>query len=1126
MAEARRTGLATATGSPVAEVHQHPDAGMSVLVPVGLEAADGAPRQRGFVQATLDPQGVMRVVTSSMLPVDAGPLALVELQELRPGQEAVRLAAAGDASGLAGRRSGCPLHVQPVFAFGRAYALISCPGPGFLAARRWSVVLLTVLFGGVVTLFAGMLVGLLGHHREYLDEVVARRTADLQASVRRFDQLGIHGQTYIWETDAAGLFTYLSRNVPAILGYQPDELVGRLHYYDLHPEAEREEFKAATLGVFARLDSFRAMENRIRTKDGRLIWVATDGLPMLDEGGCLLGYRGSDRDVTEQRLARDRERFRRRFDELLARVAADFVLSSDAEFDRVVEQALARLGELFAADRSYLLMSLAEPDCMANTHEWCAPGISSQKASNQRLSAAEFPWLAARVLAGRPVQVAELEALPGEYAAEREYLHGQQTQSLVCLPLRDRRGALVGVLGLDMVRGPREWSDEELAMLEALAGVVAGAIDRNQTLRALAASENALRIASARLDFILEATRTNIDIIDRDYNLRHVDRRWQQVYGDPAGRKCHEYFMGLAQPCAGCAIRQAIDTRQIQVSEHVLSREGGRVIEVHTIPFQEADGEWLVAEFNIDITERKRAENALQETLERYRLLAEYTDDFVALNTVSGERLYTSPSYYRKTGWSEAEVRSGDWRARLHPDDLELVKRLHAANLAGEATRGECRIQCKDGSWLWVDSQCKPIPGDDGRTERMLVWSHDITARKRAEADREKLQEQLAQAQKMESVGRLAGGVAHDFNNMLQAILGYTELALAQVAPESPLAADLDEVRKVGERAAELTRQLLAFARKQTVSPKVLDLNATVGEMLGMLRRLLGEQIGLSWMPGPALWPVRVDPVQIGMVLTNLCLNARDAIAGQGRITIETRNAAIDRAYGDSHADTVPGDYVMLAVSDDGQGMDKATLTKVFEPFFTTKEVGKGTGLGLPTVHGIALQNGGFVNVYSEPGKGTTFRFYLPRCPGQEKPAASVRPGPAQPLPSGGETILVAEDEPNILAVCREVLGRLGYTVLLAETPGKAIELAERHAGPIDLLLTDVVMPEMDGRRLAERIGQLRPGIPCIYMSGYTANAIAHHGMLDAGIEFLQKPFTNQTLAETVRKVLDRRREG
>ena len=396
----------------------------------------------------------------------------------------------------------------------------------------------------------------------------------------------------------------------------------------------------------------------------------------------------------------------------------------------------------------------------------------------------------------------------------------------------------------------------------------------------------------------------------------------------------------------------------------------------------------------------------------------------------------------------------------------------------------------------------------------------DITERKRAEEEQAKLEGQLQQSQKMESVGRLAGGVAHDFNNMLGVILGHVELALEVVDSANPVFTDLREIQKAGRRSAELTNQLLAFARKQTVAPKVLDLNQTLAGMLKMLQRLIGEDIDLAWLPDTSLWSVKADPSQIDQILANLCVNARDAIADTGKVTIETGNKVFDEDYCASHAGYVPGDYVRLAVSDDGCGMDKETQAHLFEPFFTTKPVGQGTGLGLATVYGIVKQNNGILNEYSEPGHGTTFRIYLPRHADE---AVAVEAGQEKSATRGSETILVVEDEPAILALTKTMLERLGYQVLVASSPGQAIQVAAEYTGQIHLLMTDVVMPEMNGRDLASQLSSTFPALKKLYMSGYTANVIAHHGVLDEGVIFIQKPFSKSDLARRIRAALDRK---
>jgi signal transduction histidine kinase/streptogramin lyase/ActR/RegA family two-component response regulator len=390
--------------------------------------------------------------------------------------------------------------------------------------------------------------------------------------------------------------------------------------------------------------------------------------------------------------------------------------------------------------------------------------------------------------------------------------------------------------------------------------------------------------------------------------------------------------------------------------------------------------------------------------------------------------------------------------------------------------------------------------------------------REKAAEDRERLLIQLQQAQKMESVGRLAGGVAHDFNNMLSVILGNSSLALDDPACNGQTREHLEEIKNAAQRSADLTRQLLAFARKQTIKPRVLNLNETVAGMLKMLQRLVGEQIELSWQPGESLWSVTIDPSQIDQLLANLTVNARDAIVGHGRIIIETANVTLANAHLSAHPEAVKGDYVRLSVGDNGSGMDANTREHLFEPFFTTKKIGVGTGLGLATVYGIVQQNLCKIHVQSEPGRGTVFQIFLPRSH-QEGTAEAVRKERSKF--QGSETLLLVEDEPQILQITQRILRQQGYTVLSTSQADEALTLAATHAGPIHLLLTDVVMPGMNGRELSERLSVVKPGVRSLFMSGYTAEIIAQHGVLGDGVDFIQKPFDNDVLLKTVRSILD-----
>jgi two-component system cell cycle sensor histidine kinase/response regulator CckA len=585
-----------------------------------------------------------------------------------------------------------------------------------------------------------------------------------------------------------------------------------------------------------------------------------------------------------------------------------------------------------------------------------------------------------------------------------------------------------------------------------------------------------------------------------------------------------DYMLGSRD---GLALLREVRQRGIDTAVVVLTGRGAEEIAVEAMKTGAAD---YLSKANVSVEtleravrhasalhaqerQRRHAEEALRASEERFRALVENSSDGLLLIDRVGRITYTTPSSERHLGWKPDQMIGRSVFDFLDTEDRERVgiRMAEALRHPGKVVTAEGRFHHGDGSWRIMEGVAVNRLTD--RSVRAIILNiRDLTERRR-------LEEQLRQSQKMEAVGQLAGGVAHDFNNLLTAILGYCNLMLDDIPLDNPIRSDLEEVRLAGERAAALTRQLLAFSRRQMLQPQVVDINAIIRQIEKLLRRLISADVELVTDLAPELPPVRVDPASLEQVLMNLAVNARDAMPLGGRLTIETAQVDLDETYAISHADVVPGSYIMLAVGDTGEGMDEATRLRVFEPFFTTKEQGKGSGLGLATVYGIVTQSGGHVWVYSEPGHGTVFKVYLPRAeavkpvPVAEHERAAARKG-------GWETVLLVEDESAVRALAREVLRRHGYVVLEARHGVDALRLAERHPDDIHLMITDVVMPHMGGRELAERLIAVRPNMKVLFMSGYTDQAVMDRH-ITPGSAFLQKPFTPQAFARKVRTVLD-----
>jgi PAS domain S-box-containing protein len=616
----------------------------------------------------------------------------------------------------------------------------------------------------------------------------------------------------------------------------------------------------------------------------------------------------------------------------------------------------------------------------------------------------------------------------------------------------------------------------------------------------------------------MDAAADGISILGEDGKHIYVNAAFARMMG-------HE----SPETMLGVNWRQIYDPRDIAVLEEQvrkslgpegkwsgqinLRRRDGTMFPVEMAITSLANG--VTACIGHDISARKEAEKARADAENKYRTLVEQVAaiSYIAELGINGQWHYISPQVEAITGYSQDEwlANSRDWTRHIPQEDHSVIEAAEEASVRGERFQAEYRIVRKDGAVIWVSDTAVVVSGSYSHPvmEGIIV---DITERKL-------LENQLQQSRRMEAVGRLAGGIAHDFNNLLTIIKGYAELAEQRTGMQPDLRADIQQIENAAERASTLIRQLLAFSRRQVLQPKIIDLNAIVLGLDKLLGRLMGEHIEMVTRCGTNVGHVKADPAQVEQVIMNLVVNARDAMPKGGRLTVETVNVELDSTYARDHVSVKPGSYVMLAVSDSGIGMSPETVAHIFEPFYTTKGSGQGTGLGLSTVYGIVKQSGGYIWVYSEPGKGSTFKVYLPRVTAQVEAKPEVVELPV--AGKGSETILLVEDEEAVRELASRILSAKGYAVVAAKSTKEAEQYAQKHGAKIHLLLTDIIMPGTSGRELARRITARHPGTRVLYMSGYTDNVLAQGGVLEAGLSFLQKPFTPGALVQKVRDVLD-----
>jgi len=1012
-------------------------------------------------------------------------------------------------------------------------------------------------------------------------DITERKLAEqaLRESEERFRETADLLPTIVAEINAERRLTYLNNVGRRLLQVSHDDLDAGLCASDfVHPD---DRGRAAHMREMVLTGTtISHIELRMVRRDGSELTVIANAAPVY-KGGKVWGLRCSLTDISARKEAEQALHRRTEFERLITSISTNMLNLGSEEIDAGINEALQVVGEFAGVDRSYVFQFSDDVGRMSNTHEWCAEGVTAQIRSLQGLPTDGFLWFMERITQLETVYISRVADLPPEAKTEKEVFLRQGIRSLINVPMV-YRGNLLGFLGFDSVAAEKTWPDDTIALLRIVGEILVTVLERKRAEDALRESQRALSTLMSNLPGMAYRCRNDRNwtlefVSDGCYALTGYQAadllgNTRVSYGD------------LIHPDDREPVWNQVQTAlQAKQPFHLLYRirtaggaekwvwERGRGVLTGDGTLRALEG------FVADITERKQAEEAerhsrrITEGVASASLRYLETGDVRAMAQIivdkaveiTGAQFGAALDLDRQNRPRIRAASSGIWKffpekARAEVERELQEKGFHllasAANLFSVPLRDGESILTNAPSLhpRWAGTQppghpmvesllAVPIKAGDrvvgaiglanrpgGFTARELrdaeTFANTAALALRmaaSEEERARAEEQLRQAMKMEAVGRLAGGIAHDFNNLLTTVLGYARMGLDSAQTSEPVRRYFAEIQQASERAARLTRQLLAFSRRQPLEPRVVNLNTILLETGKILRRLIGEDIELVTLPGADLWSVQVDPIQLEQVLLNLAINARDAMPKGGRLTIETSNLHLDAADTSAHGNCPPGDYVSLVVSDAGVGMTDEVKAHLFEPFFTTKEQGKGTGLGLATCYGIIKQSGGHISVSSETGRGTTVWIYLPRV--LESPNATPAGDEAAIYyPRGSETIFLVEDEEAVRSLAADILRDRGYRVLVAANGQDALRVTEAHAGePIHLLLTDVVMPQMGGKALADNLRLRFPDMHVLYMSGYPDDAIVHQGVVEPGLAFLQKPFTPADLARKVRAVLD-----
>lgn len=1057
----------------------------------------------------------------------------------------------------------------PLFAYGKVYIIMSHPGPHFAGLYQMNILWLLFLPGILLTVLLAVFIGYLGNRRIILEREVKKQTLRLRESEQHFRTLADSGTALIWTSDKDKRRDYFNTSWLQFTGQSLEHEIGNGWTEGVHPADQKEILNTYTR-AFEKRENFKA-SYRLRRFDGQYRWILEHSSPRYDTAGNFLGYIGHCLDITEtrQREKEQEEKEKRvlRQQAALAKlsidpaIAAGDIPNAKKTLAETAAQALQtdRVSFWLFADDKQSMHCIELFDASTNTHD-----------EGALLKTEHFPQYFKAIQKETRVNASDARTDPRTMEFLADYLIPHDIMSMLDAGIFIH-GKLAGVTCCEHTKEKRIWQSDEESFVSTLSSLMAQIILNAERKKA----ESELRQSEKKYRELIEST----EAIAWEYNIlldkwTYVAPKSVKLLGyHPEEWTDLEFWINHIHPedrewasryCKECTERGENHTFEYRFlcknGEYVWLRDVACVDLQNNKPT-------ILRGYMLDITSRKKAEERVLhldqilramidinrcfiQNLDAQELIQKTCNILVEIEGYDGALIILKDdkdnyATYAEcgTGYNFTVMKQKFEEGEVFPcweqmhSTRDIYVNTHRNKYCAQCTLIDNTVRQKlfcvhlqheeiSYGYLFV-SLNRNIIIDEEEITIFSAMAEDLTAAlvninlrlagELAEKQRKQMENHLRQSQKLEAIGRLAGGVAHDFNNMLGIIIGNAEMIAYKTDESAPLQKNLKEILDAANQSASLTKQLLAFARKQTVNLRILNLNDIISGMISMLQRLIGEDIILKWLPGKDLWKVKIDPVQVHQILVNLCVNARDAISEHGEILIETKNIILDQNYCDKYSEIIPGNYVLLSVTDSGCGIEQAAMKNIFDPFYTSKSIGRGTGLGLPMVYGTVKQSKGFINVYSEEGSGTTFKIYLPRHLGPEK--GSLSREDSHPAKGGTEAILVVEDDTQILFLIQTILSEYGYKVVAANSPLEAINIFKKHNTEIQLVITDMVMPGINGVELKKELEKIAPNLKVLFMSGYAADVIKSKEISDT--EFIQKPFSIEEFCRKVREILD-----